>query len=482
MYVGFDIAPRAALAAPTEPMVIHAQSAVILIVSILSVLGGAWMVASFFVFSNLRSFRHQLILGLAMSDSIMAVNFLLSSSLNVAGRWIGAPEQAGFCSFNGYMTQVFVIQTDYWVFVIAVYTYFVLTDQKRCSNWIQTHPIVPWVLPWILSVTWASIGLGITGYGDIGAWCWFTSDEVRLFVNFVPRWVIICIMFLMYARLYFLLFKAHRRLVSLDDSSSRNLSGSGSRQLDGSGSGGRAVAARHTRKLKRLARLMLLYPLAYALLWSLPTSIRIYQSASGRPAPWQLQTVDKACIVLQGFVDAIIYGATESSLSSWRSLLFPNRFPAVIDGTPPGLGYGNLSGTGGSMSAKRWSSAAARAGGGGKGGLKGDQHPMPGRTSTDGGAITPSATTRSADSLGSSDVCGAGTAVGSSEQIELGPLQDMGPPGGDLERGMGIRKTVKIEVSISGNAGQGDRQVDPRRPRKAYFPDDSDQNSFLDMS
>jgi hypothetical protein len=61
-------------------------------------------------------------------------------------------------------------------------------------------------------------------------------------------------MFLMYARLYFLLFRAHRRLVSLDDSSSRNLSGSGSRQLDGSGSGGRAVPARHTRKLKRVSQ------------------------------------------------------------------------------------------------------------------------------------------------------------------------------------------------------------------------------------
>jgi hypothetical protein len=130
-------------------------------------------------------------------------------------------------------------------------------------------------VPWVLSLAWASIRLGVTGYGDIGAWCCFTSDEVRLLVNFVPRCkcrktplnfsptylhvanmmcpgTIIANMFLMYARLYFLLFRAHRRLVSLDDSSSRNLSGSGSRQLDGSGSGGRAVSARHTRRLKRV--------------------------------------------------------------------------------------------------------------------------------------------------------------------------------------------------------------------------------------
>ena len=113
----------------------------------------------------------------------MALNFLVSSGMNVSGRWIGAPEQAGFCTFNGFMTQVFVIQTDYWVFIIAVYTYFVLTDLKRCSNWIQAHPWLPWVLPWLLSAVWASIGLAVTGYGDIGAWCWFTSDEVRLLVR-----------------------------------------------------------------------------------------------------------------------------------------------------------------------------------------------------------------------------------------------------------------------------------------------------------
>jgi hypothetical protein len=133
-------------------------------------------------FPNLRSFRHHLIFGLAISDCAMALNFLVSSSLNVGGRWIGAPEQAQFCSFNGFMTQVFVIQTDYWVLIIAVCTYFILADHKQCSSWVQEHPAFLWTLPWLLSTAWAAIGLGITGYGDIGAWCWFTSDQVRLLV------------------------------------------------------------------------------------------------------------------------------------------------------------------------------------------------------------------------------------------------------------------------------------------------------------
>jgi hypothetical protein len=212
---------------------------------------------------------------------------------------------------------------------------------------------------------------------------------------------------------------------------------------------------------------MLLYPLAYAVIWSLPTGIRIYQSASGQPAPWQLQTVDKACIVLQGLVDAVIYGATESSLSSWRNLFFPGRFPPVA-GTPPAFGYGDLSGTGGSN--KRWSSAVRAAGG-----EQQRQQPGMSMSMVSTGGDAPSATTRSADSLGSSEG-GAGTVVGSSEQIELATLEE----GDDVERGMGIRKTVKIEVTVSSSAGQ-DRQGELRRPQKAYFPDDS-EGSFLDLS
>jgi hypothetical protein len=204
---------------------------------------------------------------------------------------------------------------------------------------------------------------------------------------------------------------------------------------------------------------MLLYPLAYAVVWSLPTGIRIYQAASGQPAPWQLQTVDKTCIVLQGLVDAVIYGTTESSLSSWRNLFFPGRFPTV-NGVAPALGYGNLSGSG----SKRWSSK----------GRAGEQQLVSNSGPHSAGDNTPSATTRSADSLGSESDA-AGTAADSSEQIiELASLEGGKPA-------MGIQRTVEIEVSISG-AGQDreGREVAHPRPPKAYFPEES-RGSFLNV-
>jgi len=61
--LGVDIAPRAALAAPTEPFVIYVQSVAILVSSILSVLGAGWMIASFLVrIDTFPAVRHDLLL------------------------------------------------------------------------------------------------------------------------------------------------------------------------------------------------------------------------------------------------------------------------------------------------------------------------------------------------------------------------------------------------------------------------------------
>jgi hypothetical protein len=103
--------------------------------------------------------------------------------------------------------------------------------------------------------------------------------------------------------------------------------------------------------MHQMARLMLMYPVAYIFVWTLPTGIRIYQASKGTAAPFALQTIDKvsssglskhlskkgnchltslkSCIVVQGFVDALIYGVTEPTLSHWRNLLFPRPMPTT---------------------------------------------------------------------------------------------------------------------------------------------------------
>ena len=116
----------------------------------------------------------------------MAVNFMTSTSVNLGGSSLGATARQSFCSYNGFMTQVFVVQSvylastklalhsdisiaDYWILIIAAYTFLVLADYRHHSSWIEAHKVLLWILPWFFSILWASVGLGVVGYGDIGA-------------------------------------------------------------------------------------------------------------------------------------------------------------------------------------------------------------------------------------------------------------------------------------------------------------------------
>jgi hypothetical protein len=108
-----------------------------------------------------------------------------------------------------------------------------------------------------------------------------------------------------------------------------------------------------SRMLKKMAYQMMSYPLVYMFIWTIPTAIRIYQSVTGKPAPFGITVVDKvwlpmsqlavvvlyqltlikACIVIQGFADAIIYGVNETSLHVWRERFRrqPPTAPAPIE-------------------------------------------------------------------------------------------------------------------------------------------------------
>ena len=122
---------------------------------------------------------------------------------------------------------------DYWVFTIAVCTFLILANYKNASTWVQEHKIVVWALPWGLSFLWAALGQVRVGYGYIGACkdprammshlqltqlgCWFTSDRVRLLVNFIPRWIIILAILAIYTRLYQVMHRAEKGMMSEDE-------------------------------------------------------------------------------------------------------------------------------------------------------------------------------------------------------------------------------------------------------------------------
>ncbi|KAH8704769.1 hypothetical protein BGW36DRAFT_421363 [Talaromyces proteolyticus] len=349
-----------ALSAPGSVTGEDILSDVILVVSILSALGAAWMIMGFIVghlsCANVKSLRdNSLIFGwisslsrhcehfdisLGISDFVMALNFMLSTSMNLSGRKIWSESLQDFCSFNGFMTQVFVIQTDYWILNIAICTYSILAEHKRFFAWLQDHPFVVGLWPWVLSIIWAVLGLVLAGYQNIGAWCWFASDRTRLLVNFVPRWIIIFVIIALYLRLSYNLRQIRRQLESSEEDTTIILSGcridhhSNSEQtIVQSGSCGHASnskteignALRHRRqssKLKKVSIRMMMYPIVYMLIWTIPTAIRIYQGTTGKSTSLAVNCIDKSCIAIQGVADAIIYGLNERTWNEWRKHIF----------------------------------------------------------------------------------------------------------------------------------------------------------------
>jgi hypothetical protein len=51
--------------------------------------------------------------GLAISDLLMALNFLISTSANLSGRGISDPAQYDLCNVNGFLAQLFVVQSKW---------------------------------------------------------------------------------------------------------------------------------------------------------------------------------------------------------------------------------------------------------------------------------------------------------------------------------------------------------------------------------
>lgn len=160
--------------------------------------------------------------------------------MNLSGHSISAPAQRTYCSLNGFMTQLFVISTDYWVLVIAICTFLMLADFDQLSQRIQRFRLILYIAPWFFASLWAGIGLGVAGYGNIGACglylslysdsfsnlspgCWFTSDPVRLYVNFIPRWLIVAIILGLYLRLYFIIQRVHKQFAIVESETRSSL-------------------------------------------------------------------------------------------------------------------------------------------------------------------------------------------------------------------------------------------------------------------
>ncbi|KAF3926168.1 hypothetical protein ABW21_db0204281 [Orbilia brochopaga] len=185
----------------------HHLAGVVLAGSVLSIVGSLYMILGFIFLKTLRTFRHQLILGLAVSDLCLALSFFIPTASMLLENENSSPDNRPFCSINGFFIQFFFLQIDLWQLTIAVTTVVFLLWPCATLDWARERIYVLWVVPWIASLAIGMVAFGIWGYNDIGAYCWIAPPMARLFFNYIPRWVIIIACLVTYAWIFWLIRK-----------------------------------------------------------------------------------------------------------------------------------------------------------------------------------------------------------------------------------------------------------------------------------
>lgn len=131
--------------------------------------------------------------------------------LSLSSTRVDNPQSQPLRSFS--LTSVIA---DYWILTIAISTYLLVANHTVQSAWIKRHRWILWVLPWFFSLLDGVLGLELVGYGFTGAYCLFVKDRTRLFVNYIPRWLIILTVLFLYLRLYLLIHHIRKEVSSFD--------------------------------------------------------------------------------------------------------------------------------------------------------------------------------------------------------------------------------------------------------------------------
>ncbi|KAH8919003.1 family A G protein-coupled receptor-like protein [Atractiella rhizophila] len=182
------------------------------VLSALSLAGSGFMISSFLLAKHHRS-RRQIIFGLAVSDFFHALSVFAPTVATLARNGWTMPAGAA-CTVSGYTYQVFVLASAFWTLLVAICTYYLLSNPFSivCELLHDGRKYVPflWLLIYVFCFVYAGIGWGLYGYSPVGGGiCNYgvNSGWYGTLALFVPRTII----FLLVISIYVYLFCFFRR-------------------------------------------------------------------------------------------------------------------------------------------------------------------------------------------------------------------------------------------------------------------------------
>ncbi|EGC34657.1 hypothetical protein DICPUDRAFT_34601 [Dictyostelium purpureum] len=224
--------------------------------------GALFIIITFILFKDVRSFATKLIFFLSLSDLMSAISYLPFGRRNTV-----------MCNLQGMGLVFFLSSSYFWTMCISISLFVVFfTSRYELNHWLKYFHMVCWGIPFITAL----VSLLFHAYGRTASWC-FLYDPTSVFrlLYYVP---LIAVFFI-----NLLVFVAIRWKIS-----------------------------QHSNSLVSKVNIIVSFYLIAFTLSQLPTIINSFQNFSKPNDPqFSLYAFQLLLQPLQGFLNCIVYGINE---------------------------------------------------------------------------------------------------------------------------------------------------------------------------
>ena len=135
----------------------------------LSLVGSSFIILTWILFRNLRTFPFKLIVFLSASDFFASIAYLFSVNESMKNC-----NQQEYCSIIGFCLHFFLCASFMWIFAISINLNLLLV--QRVGNDILKYEKYYHLLTWGTCIILSVVPLFFDGYGDAGNYCWIKME------------------------------------------------------------------------------------------------------------------------------------------------------------------------------------------------------------------------------------------------------------------------------------------------------------------
>ncbi|KAJ3048555.1 hypothetical protein HK097_010439 [Rhizophlyctis rosea] len=290
------------------------------VTSILSVIGTISLIIAYTFFPRTRKTGSRPVIFMCLSSC-------LAATATTFGRLFIHLDSRPLCTLQAFTFQTFYLAGVCWSGAVAISLILVVrfrVDPSDLGRYERWYHLACWGIPGTISIVyltaWKMFGRGRV-FGDATFWCWITDayPELRVYVFFIPMWVIFLFNISTYSYVGITLWRTKKRLAQAahgsdyysSNTSSVNVSTVSYPPSQNTQSGASASAQKTKTKwdqtVRRYVQRTAIYLIAFIITWT-PGTVNRIQNLLYPSDPWYwLFVVHAIFLPGGGFIESIIY-------------------------------------------------------------------------------------------------------------------------------------------------------------------------------